>query len=201
MSTHYQKRTELRGIAMSVSTITPQQLAELCRGNGKLDLIDVRTPVEFRELHVEFARNVPLDRLDPVALLQSRRRSADEPLYVICRSGSRGLQACAKFLAVGFTNVVNIEGGTLACVEAGLPVVRGKKAISLERQVRITAGLLVLLGAVLGGLVHPAFIGLSAFIGAGLVFAGVTDTCGMGMLLARMPWNQAKEPANCCSVR
>ena len=186
---------------MSVSTITPQQLTELCKGNGRIELIDVRTPIEFREVHVEFARNVPLDRLDPVAVLASRNGSKDDPLYLICRSGSRGRQACEKFLAAGFANFVNIEGGTLACVEAGLPVVRGKKGISLERQVRIAAGLLVLLGALLGWLVHPAFIGLSAFIGAGLVFAGVTDTCGMGLLLARMPWNQVKGPANSCSVR
>jgi rhodanese-related sulfurtransferase len=187
---------------MSVSTITPKQLAELCKGNGKLDLIDVRTPVEFREVHVEVARNVPLDRLDPATLLVSRNGSKDELLYLICRSGSRGRQACEKFLAAGFTNVVNVEGGTLACVESGLPVVRGKKAISLERQVRIAAGLLVLLGALLGWLVHPAFISLSAFIGAGLVFAGVTDTCGMGMMLARMPWNQVNEAASgCCSKK
>jgi rhodanese-related sulfurtransferase len=184
---------------MSVSTITPKQLAELCKGNGKLDLIDVRTPVEFREVHVEVARNVSLDRLDPAALMQSRNGSNDEPLYLICRTGSRGRQACEKFLTAGFTNVVNVEGGTLACVESGLPVVRGKKAISLERQVRIAAGLLVLLGALLGWLVHPAFIGLSAFVGAGLVFAGVTDTCGMGLLLARMPWNQVRDRTTCCS--
>ena len=181
---------------MSVSTITPMQLAELCKSNGKLDLIDVRTPVEFREVHVEAARNMPLDRLDPANLMQSRGASQDEPLYLICRSGSRGRQACEKFLAAGFTKVVNVEGGTLACVAAGLPVVRGKKTISLERQVRIAAGLLVVLGALLGWLVHPAFFGLSAFIGAGLVFAGVTDTCGMGMLLARMPWNHVREPGS-----
>jgi hypothetical protein len=71
-----------------------------------------------------------------------------------------------------------------------LTVVRGKKAISLERQVRIAAGLLVLVGAALGAFIHPAWIGLAAFVGAGLVFAGVTDTCGMGLLLARMPWNR-----------
>lgn len=187
---------------MSVSTISPQQLAERCQGAGKLDLIDVRTPVEFREVHVAFARNVPLDRLDPAALLASRPGSKEEPVYLICRSGSRGRQACEKFLAAGFANVVNVEGGTLACVEAGLPVVRGQKAVSLERQVRIAAGLLVLLGAGLGLLVHPAFIGLAAFVGAGLVFAGVTDTCGMGMMLARMPWNQVKETdSECCAKK
>ena len=187
---------------MSVPTISPQALAERCRGDRKIDLIDVRTPVEYREVHVAAARNVPLDRLDPAAVMRSRNGSEGEPLYVLCRSGSRGRQACEKFLAAGFTHVVNVEGGTLACVESGLPVVRGKKAISLERQVRIAAGLLVLLGAILGWLVHPAFVGLSAFVGAGLVFAGVTDTCGMGMLLAGMPWNQVKGPAaTCCATK
>ena len=109
-------------------------------------------------------------------------------------------QACAKFIAAGFTNVVNVEGDTLVWAEAGLPVVRGKKAISLERQVRIAAGSLVLTGAILGWLVHPAFIGLSAFVGAGLVFAGVTDTCGMGLLLARMPWNQVAVKDSVCAA-
>jgi rhodanese-related sulfurtransferase len=134
--------------------------------------------------------------------MQARNGVRDEPLYVICRSGSRGRQACEKFVAAGFTNVVNVEGGTLACVESGLPVVRGKKMILLERQVRIAAGSLVLIGAALGWLVHPAFIGLSAFVGGGLVFAGVTDTCGMGMMLARMPWNQVKDTADaCCATK
>lgn len=174
---------------MNVTIIKPQELAELCKDGKKIDLIDVRTPVEFREVHVETARNVPLDQLDVAALMQSRNGSANEPLYVICRSGGRGQQACEKFYKAGFSNVINIEGGTLACVEAGLPVVRGKKAISLERQVRIAAGSLVLLGVALSYF-HPAFIGLSAFVGAGLVFAGITDTCGMGMILARMPWNR-----------
>jgi rhodanese-related sulfurtransferase len=186
---------------MTSSVITPQELAELCKKGKKIDLIDVRTPVEFREVHVESARNVPLDRLDPAALMQARNGTREEPLYLICRSGSRGKQACERFLAAGFTNVVNVAGGTLACADCGLPVVRGKKAISLERQVRIAAGLLVLLGALLGLLFHPVFMGLSAFVGAGLVFAGITDTCGMGMLLARMPWNQVKETSSECCVK
>ena len=186
---------------MSIATITPQKLADSCREGKKIDLIDVRTPVEFREIHVEIARNVPLDRLDPAGLMQARNGSANDPLYVICRSGSRGQQACEKFVKAGFSNVVNVEGGTLACVEAGLPVVRGKKAISLERQVRIAAGSLVLLGALLGVFVNPAFVGLSAFVGAGLLFSGITDTCGMGLILARMPWNRCEETENSCCSR
>ena len=184
---------------MSITVINPHELARLCEEGKKIDLIDVRTPVEFQEIHVETARNVPLDQLDPTAIMQARNGLATEPLYVICRSGSRGLQACEKFVEAGFSNVVNIEGGTMACVEAGFPVVRGKKAISLERQVRIAAGSLVLLGAGLS-FVHPAFIGISAFVGAGLVFSGISDTCGMGMILARMPWNQCgKESTSCCT--
>lgn len=173
---------------MLATTVRPQELAALAAGGKKLEIIDVRTPVEFREVHLENARNVPLDRLDPAAILGGRE-STDEPLYVVCRSGSRGQKACEQFHRAGFANAVNVEGGTLACIDAGLPVVRGKKAISLERQVRMAAGFLVLLGVGLS-FVHPAFVGLSAFVGAGLMFAGLTDTCGMGSILARMPWNR-----------
>ncbi|MBL9125942.1 MAG: rhodanese-like domain-containing protein [Planctomycetaceae bacterium] len=184
---------------MSVTTITPRQLHDLVQAGNSLELIDVRTPVEFREVHVGFARNVPLDRLD-AAHIAAGRAGSTQPLYVICRSGGRGKQACEKLLAAGYTNVVNVEGGTQAWDQAGLPVVRGQQAISLERQVRIAAGSLVVLGAALGYFVHPAWIGLSAFVGAGLVFAGVTDTCGMGLLLARMPWNQVAASATTCST-
>lgn len=180
---------------MTIGVINPQELAELCIQGKQIDLIDVRTPAEYREVHVDIARNVPLDQLDPVALLRARDGSANKPLYLICRSGNRGQQACAKFIEAGFSNVVNVEGGTIACVDAGLPVVRGEKTISLERQVRIAAGSLVLMGATLGWFVHPAFIGLSAFVGAGLLFAGITDTCGMGMILVRLPWNRSGQPA------
>lgn len=176
---------------MTVTTIAPKQLNELVQSGTAIELIDVRTPVEYREIHVSFARNVPLDQLDAAKLIAGR--SGSEPLYVICRSGSRGQQACQKILAAGYTNVVNVEGGTLAWDQAGLPVVRGKKAISLERQVRIAAGLMVLTGSVLGAFVSPYWIGLSGFVGAGLTFAGITDTCGMGMILARMPWNQVSK--------
>jgi rhodanese-related sulfurtransferase len=173
-----------------ITTISPRALAEKKQARGEtVELLDVRTPVEFRELHVDFARNVPLDRLDTRQLIAERSGAAGDPLYVICRSGARGKQACEKLLAAGLA-VVNVEGGTLAWEAAGLPVVRGKKAISLERQVRIVAGFVVLLGAVLALVVHPYFAALCAVIGAGLMFAGLTDTCGLAMLLARMPWNQ-----------
>lgn len=173
---------------MNARTIDPKQLAEICKTQS-IDLIDVRTPVEFQSVHIPHARNVPLDALDPAAIIRERGHRSD-PVYVVCQKGGRGRQACAKLQAAGFENAVNVEGGTEAWASAGLPVVRGRSIISLERQVRIAAGGMALLGVVLAWLVDPAFVALSAFVGAGLLFAGITDTCGMAMLLAKMPWNQ-----------
>lgn len=185
---------------MTVHTISPLELERLRRNGAKVDLIDVRTSAEFREVRAHIARNIPLDRLDAQDLVQGRNEHPEEPIYVICRSGNRSRKACEKLLAAGVTDVVNVEGGTLAWEAAGLDVVRGKRTISLERQVRIAAGSLVLLGVVLAWLVHPAFVAISAFVGAGLVFAGVTDTCGMGMLLARMPWNHVETEGATCAT-
>lgn len=180
---------------MSLTT-SPSSLGEALRAGSPVRLIDVRTPAEFREVHVHGAENVPLDRLD------ASQFDSQQPLYVICKSGARGQMACKKFDAAG-VEASNVDGGTQACVDAGLPVVRGKKVMSLERQVRIAAGLLVLTGVVLSLTVHPYLLGISAFVGAGLVFAGITDTCGMGMMLAKMPWNQVAEgqqPTQCCNT-
>lgn len=180
---------------MSV-TISAKQLYEQHQAGKPVDLIDVRTPAEFQEIHCTLAKLVPLDRLDPKAIQAARSGSAQEPIYLVCKSGTRAQMAAKKFQDAGI-DVICIDGGMTAWEQAGLPVVRGKKAVSLERQVRIAAGALVLLGAALGAFVDPWFIGLSAFVGAGLLFAGITDSCAMGMLLARMPWNQAS--TTCCT--
>ncbi len=179
---------------MEVITVGPREAARRL-GEGGSALIDVRTPVEFQEVHAPAARNVPLSALDPAEVARSRPPG---PLFVICRSGSRGRQACERLLAAGVAEVINVEGGTLAWADAGLPVVRGRPMMSLERQVRIAAGLISFVGAVLAMTVSPWFAGIPAFIGAGLVFAGVTDTCGMGLMLAQMPWNRvaATPPAD-----
>ena len=175
---------------MRGATIRPTELEAEHRRHGSLDLIDVRTPGEFRRLHAPTARSVPLDQLDPAGVMKSRAGATDRPLYLICQSGGRSRQAVARFQAAGLSNVVNVEGGMIAWELAGLPVVRGSGTIALERQVRIAAGSLVVLGTALGAFVHPAFLGLAGFVGAGLVFAGISNTCGMGLILARMPWNQ-----------
>lgn len=178
---------------MSVQTISATEFYKIRQAGGRAELVDVRTPAEYEQVHAEGARLVPLDRLDPKAF-----HDAGQPVYVICKSGQRAAKACQKLLAAGLTEVISIDGGTAAWEAAGLPIVRGtRKVISLERQVRIGAGLLVLLGVTLGAFVHPAFYGISAFVGAGLVFAGVTEWCGMGMLIARMPWNRGSGAVSC----
>jgi rhodanese-related sulfurtransferase len=175
-----------------MKTIAPSDLQKLIATQPGLCVLDVRTPAEFAEVHVPQACNEPLDRLQPKAFCAAKDLSPVSPVYILCRSGGRAAKAAEEFARAGFLNAIVVEGGTLAWCAAGLPVNRSAvKVISLERQVRIAAGLLVLTGILLARLVHPGFVGLSAFVGAGLVFAGVTDWCGMGMLLAKMPWNQS----------
>jgi rhodanese-related sulfurtransferase len=170
-----------------MKTILPVELQKILTGQPYASLIDVRTPVEFAEVHVPQARSIPLDELKPDSLQLPK----DQPVYLLCRSGQRAAKAAEKFAKEGFSQPVIVEGGTLAWIEANLPVTRSAvKVISLERQVRIAAGALVLTGVLLGWFVNRGFYGLSAFVGAGLVFAGITDFCGMGLLLAKLPWNK-----------
>jgi len=183
-----------------VDTISPAALAEIRRRGESLDLLDVRTPAEYGEAHVDGARNISLDRLDAKAIV-AERTGRPGTLYVVCKSGGRSRQACEKLLAAGLTAVASVEGGTAACEAAGLRLIRGRKAMSLERQVRICAGALVVLGVALAWFTQiQAWTLLSGFIGSGLVFAGITDTCGMAMMLAKMPWNQAPRGASCSTA-
>ncbi len=173
-----------------MTTITPARLQQLLDSHAGLSVLDVRTPVEFADAHVPQARNVPLDKFDPQSLLASGQVPKDQPVYLLCRSGGRAAKAAEKLAKHGLDNAVVVAGGTLAWVDAGLPVNRGTaKVISLERQVRLAAGSLVFIGVLLAVFVHPYFIALPGFVGAGLVFAGITDFCGMGLLLAKLPWN------------
>ncbi len=181
--------------------IQAAQLNTDLQSGKRVALIDVRTPAEHGEVHIPGSHLMPLDRLDPAAVKVAAGQA--DQCVLVCRSGKRAEQAYQKLQATGCGNLSILEGGVTAWESAGLSVNRGEKAISLERQVRIAAGLLVLTGVILGTWVHPGFYGLSAFVGAGLTFAGITDWCGMAMLLAKMPWNQRsgiKCAGNSCSV-
>lgn len=184
------------GDFVSLMKIQSKQLNADIQSGKSFTLIDVRTPAEYGEVHIAGSILMPLDRLD----LEEVRKTAtqDQECVIVCRSGKRAEHAYQKLTAAGCGNLAILEGGVAAWESAGLPVNRGAKAVSLERQVRIAAGSLVLFGVILGTWVHPGFYGLSAFVGAGLIFAGVTDWCGMAMVLAKMPWNQRS--GDSCSI-
>ncbi len=180
---------------MAIATIDVNKLAEIAT-NGPVDIIDVRTPAEFESARAKYAKSFPLNSLNPQSIQSQRTTQSDHPLYLICKMGGRSMKACEQFVAAGFPNVVNVTGGTDAWVAAGHPAVHGeRKVMALDRQMRITAGLFVLLGVVLS-IWFPWAIWIAGFIGAGLLFSGITDTCGMVAVLAKMPWNQQTKPVN-----
>lgn len=177
---------------MSIRTISAHEFARLhARG---VHMVDVRTPVEHAGLHVDGAVCCPLNEWPAeklIADLKARGFSENDSLYLLCQGGRRAQMAAEQISRSATIDVVVVEGGTDACVIAGVPTrTTGRKIMSLERQVRIAAGSLVLSGVLLGFVFAPSWFVLSGFVGAGLVFAGITDTCAMGMLIARLPWNR-----------
>ena len=151
----------------------------------RVKVIDVREPMEYAGGHIIGSLNVPLSRITKADLPRG-------PLVLVCHSGNRSAQALAQLQQQGHGYpLADLEGGVPAWQQAGLPVRKLKNApLPLMRQVQITAGSLVLLGLILSNVVAPAWILLSWFVGAGLVFAGVSGFCGMARLLALMPWNK-----------
>ncbi len=176
---------------MERNETTAYDLGTLISSGTIPPLIDVRTPAEYQAVHVRGAVNIPLDEITKERVISTFGVNASSTIYVICQSGARGREACARMDKAGLVGMSNIIGGTAECIKLNLPLVRGKSTISLERQVRIAAGSLVLIGVLLGISISSLFLLLSGFVGAGLIFAGVTDTCGMALLLTRMPWNQS----------
>ncbi len=170
--------------------ISVEQFEKECASNTGAQFVDVREPAEYTEAHLENFELYPLSSLSEksVAALEKSKTT-----YLLCRSGNRACQAADRLEKAGFSDLRVIEGGLGAFEAAGKPVIKGVSKIwSIERQVRFTAGFLVLLGIVLAETVHRGFLFLSLFVAGGLVFSALTNTCGMGMLLARMPWNRAR---------
>ena len=168
-----------------MNTISVTDLAN--RRDDEVSRIDVRSTTEFASGHIPGAISVPLDEIEKrVADL-----SVDRPLVLICQMGQRA-RIAADLLRPCRSNLFVLEGGTRAWKEAKLPIVASVKARwSLERQTRFGAGLLVLLSTILAVTVSPYWLLLTGIVGAGLTFAGSTDICLMGMLLAKLPWNRS----------
>lgn len=157
------------------------------KDNTTIDFINVCTPAEYKEKHIEGVRSVPLDQLaDRVQEFVGK-----QTVYVHCRSGRRAEQAIATLQSLGVTaELVNVEGGLLAWNEAGYLTKSLTARMPIIRQTLLVAGALVLFGLLLSWFIHPLFIALTAFAGAGLMFAGATGWCGMAFVLAKMPWNK-----------
>ena len=156
---------------------------------GRAVLVDIREPDEFARVHIPSALSQPLSALERAHL------TVDPGTDVIftCRTGMRTAGACDRLAARVKGDAYVLEGGLEAWTKAGLPIEQNRKApLEINRQVQITAGLLILTGVALGFVVSPLWFGLSAFVGAGLTFAGMTGTCRMARLLMLAPWNRVR---------
>lgn len=178
-------------MAGGIERVSPGQ-AHAAFAAGGVQLVDVREGSEHDAERVEGALNLPLSRFDSLA----GQVDATRPVYLLCRSGARAADAAARLLARGHKTVFVVEGGLAAWAAAGHPVAAGVSRVwAMERQVRFVAGSLVLAGVVLGLMHDRRWLGLSGFVGAGLVFSALTDTCTMAVVLGRMPWNRGRGAA------
>lgn len=163
------------------------EINELLSSGTECQVIDVREFSEFSSERVAEAQLMPLSNFEKHAA----EIDHSKPVYLMCRSGRRAGEAAKRLADKGFIDIHVIEGGMIEWQKSSLPVVKGESKVwSLERQVRFAAGLLVVAGAVLSVFAHPYFVWLSAFVGAGLIYAAATDSCAMGMVIAKMPWNR-----------
>jgi rhodanese-related sulfurtransferase len=169
-----------------------QTLQERLSGDNAPRVLDVRTPAEFETAHIPGSYNVPLDNLREHRA--ELRRHLDEDVVLVCRSGNRAEQAEKALAEVGLPGLRVLDGGMVAWESAGAPVNRGRQTWELERQVRLVAGGIVL-SSILGSTAVPELKWVAGFVGGGLTFAALSNTCAMGMLLAKMPWN--KKGASC----
>ncbi|MFI6875559.1 rhodanese-like domain-containing protein [Streptomyces sp. NPDC050400] len=169
------------------ASFTPAALQHLIDNGNTPRLLDVRTPGEFQTSHIPGAYNVPLDTLREHRA--ELRRHLDEDVVLICRSGARASQAEQALAEVGLPNLRVLDGGMMAWEAAGAPVNRGPQRWELERQVRLIAGSVVLVTGVVGFFVPGVHL-IGTAIGAGLTFAALSNTCAMGMMLSKLPYNR-----------
>ncbi|WP_017614294.1 rhodanese-like domain-containing protein [Nocardiopsis salina] len=152
-------------------------------------VVDVRTPAEYESSHIDGSVNLPLGQADPH--LEHLAAGARGPMVLVCQAGPRAEQFRDRLAGAGFADASVMTGGMNAWEADGAPVVRGKERWALERQVRLVAGSIVLVSVLLSLVWQPA-VWVAAFIGAGLTFAAVTNTCGMAMALSKLPYNQPR---------
>lgn len=194
-------RLNRKGQATALKMILPKDAAALAAKDPSVQFLDVRSTLEYGQSHIKDALNVPIDtvmaRVDELG-------KAGKKYIVLCRTGNRSPMAADMLLQSGIADVMVLDGGMIRWEKEHLPVIKGIGGVSLERQVRIIAGSVVLSGILLAHFVHPAFIAISLFISCGLIYAGITDNCMMGMLLMKLPYNRnmykAKSGGGTCAM-
>lgn len=186
------KTIDFRGEGPVSEMITVQELRQMREESRPIRLLDVRTPGEYTTSHISGSHNVPLDALNKYA--SELCECVDTPIIIVCQSGQRAKRAFNALSGLGMKNVQVLDGGVSRWTAAGYELEQGAERLSLERQVRIVAGSLAAVGGILGVFVNPLFALIPTFVGSGLVFAGVTNTCGMAMALSRLRYNR---PAGC----
>lgn len=155
--------------------------------NSSVAFINVCTPAEYKEKHIEGVQNIPLDTLDQ----HVDELNAKSTVYIHCRSGNRGKQAIEKLVKLGVqAELVNVEGGLMAWQEAGFATKSLTSRLPIMRQVFIGAGSIVLIGTVLTYLFGEMYLLIPLFVSLGLLVSGLTGWCGMALLLSKMPWNK-----------
>jgi len=154
-------------------------------------LVDVREPGEYAGERIFGAKLVPLSRFNPEEIRLLEEKQSDKQVVLYCQSGNRSGKAARQLLDAGFTSATHLQGGILAWKQVGYPTAINKNApISIMRQVQIVAGTVAFTGTILGAFVSPWFLVISGLVGAGLIFSGVSGTCALGLLLAKLPYNQ-----------
>lgn len=180
-------RVNQKGEAAALEMISPKDSLSLSKSNLQVKLLDVRSVLEYAEAHIKDSISVPIDML---SVKINDLSKSGQSYIVLCRTGNRSPMAADMLIQSGIHGVKVMQGGMTRWQKEGLPVIKGEGGVSLERQVKLIAGSLVLLGILLSWFVHWAFIFISVFVSCGLIFAGLTDNCLMGMLLMKLPYNK-----------
>jgi len=180
-------RANQKGDVVSLERISPKEAVAILEKDSKFKLLDVRSVLEFSQEHIKDSINIPIDTLHA----RINELSQSKQSYIVfCRTGNRSPMAADMLIQSGINSVKVMDGGITRWQKEKLPVIKGDGGISLERQIRIVAGSLVLVGIILAVVVHWLFIAISVFVSCGLIFAGITDSCLMGMLLMKLPYNK-----------
>ena len=180
-------RVNQKGQAKALEMVSPKSAQELVEKDQNVKLLDVRSALEYSDSHIKGSVNIPID------MLTSRLKELNESgnsYIVLCRTGNRSPMAADMLIQSGISSVKVMEGGVERWRKERLPIIKGQGGVSLERQVRLIAGTMVLIGIILAWLIHWGFIFISVWVACGLIFAGITDSCLMGMLLMKLPYNK-----------